>query len=100
MQLCSLCSVSLLLSVKNRMEGTSNMPDKKCLFFRDYWTKSDGDFAEMQIISYIIITRKHTQINLQFWKLLVLEVRLYYYFLDKQYIFPFQLGSGLWFTMW
>ena len=39
------------------MEGTYDMP-YKILYLCDYWTKSDGVFAEMQIISYIIIILK------------------------------------------
>ena len=42
----------------------------------DYWTKSDGVFAEMQIISYKFITLKHIQINSQFQKILMLKVWL------------------------
>ena len=45
-------------------------------FFCDYWTKSDGVFAEMQIISYSFIILKHIQIYLQFWKLLMMKVQL------------------------
>ena len=45
------------------MEGTHDMPYKKSLFLRDYWTKSDGVFAEMQIISYSFIFLKHIQID-------------------------------------
>ena len=43
--------------VKTWMEGTHDMPlkkkkkKKKSLFLRDYWTKSDDVFAEMQIVS-------------------------------------------------
>ena len=50
---CSLCSVSLL-SVKIWMEGAYDRPYKNPYFFvtTDYWTKSDGVFAEMHIISY------------------------------------------------
>ena len=36
----------------------------KSLFLRDYWTKLDGVFAEMQIINYSLIFLKHIQINL------------------------------------
>ena len=51
---------------------------QKSIFFRDYWTKSDEIFAEMQIISHISIFLKHIQVNSQFWKLLMLKVRLYF----------------------
>ena len=54
------------------------------IFLRDYWTKWDGVFAEMQIISYSCIILKHIQIDLQFWKLLMLKVRLHFFF-DKRY---------------
>ena len=40
----------------------------------------------MQIISYSFIILKHIQIDLQFWKLLMLKVRLYF-FLGKNGIF-------------
>ena len=65
---CSLCSVSLL-SVKIWMEGTCLI---KTLFLHDYWTKLDGVFAVMQIISYNFIILKHIQIN----SLLMLKLRL------------------------
>ena len=59
----SLCSESLL-SVKTWTEGTNDMPYKNPYFFRDNWAKSDGVFAEMQIISYsFIMILKHIQIN-------------------------------------
>ena len=51
----------------------------KSLFLPDYWTKSDVFFAEMQIISYKFIILKHIQINLQFQKILMLKVRLYFF---------------------
>ena len=73
---CSLCSVSLL-SVKIWMEGSYDMTFLiKSLFLHDYWTKSDGVFAEMQIISYYFIILKHIQINSQCRKIMMLKVRL------------------------
>ena len=39
----------------------------------------NGFFAEMQIISYIFIILKHIQINLQFRKLLMLNVRFFFF---------------------
>ena len=42
-------------------------------------TKTDGVFAQMQIISSSFIILKHIQIDLQFWKLLMLKVRLYFF---------------------
>ena len=33
---------------------------QKSLFLCDYWTKSDGVFAEMEIISYSFIIQRHT----------------------------------------
>ena len=51
----------------------------KSIFFRDYWTKSDGVCAEIQIISYSFIILKHIQVDLQIWKLLILKVRLYFF---------------------
>ena len=51
----------------------------KSLFLRDYWTKSDGVFAEMQIISHNFITLKHIQINSQFRKILMLKVWLQFF---------------------
>ena len=58
------------------MEGTYDMPYKKSLFLYDYWTQSDGVFAEMQIISYNFIILKHIQINSEFQKILMLKVWL------------------------
>ena len=40
---------------KSRMEGTYDIPNKNPPILHDYWTKSDGGFAKMQIISYILI---------------------------------------------
>ena len=39
------------------MEGTYDKHKQKSIFLRDYWTKSDGVFAEMQInnFSFIIL---------------------------------------------
>ena len=48
-------------------------------FFRDYWTTSDGVFAEMQIIRYIFIILKHIQVSSQFRNLLMLKVRLSFF---------------------
>ena len=48
----------------------------KSTFLCDYWTKSDGIFAKMQIISYIFIILKHIQVSSQFRKLLMLKVWL------------------------
>ena len=38
--------------------------EQKSLFLCDYWTKSDGVFAEMQIIRTSVRILKHIQINL------------------------------------
>ena len=61
---------------KTWMEGTYDIPNKKSIFLHDYRTKSNGVFAEMQIISYIFIILKHIQVRSQFRKLLMLKVRL------------------------
>ena len=57
-------------------------------FVRDYWTKSYGVFSDIQIIIDSFIILNYIQINWQFWKLLVLKVRLHFFFLggggDKQ----------------
>ena len=45
------------------MEGTYDMPYKQSLFLCDYWTKSDGVYADMQIIIYNCIILEHIQIN-------------------------------------
>ena len=48
---------------------------QQSIFLIDYWTKSDGVFAKIQIISYkIYMFRKHIQVNLELWKLLMLKV--------------------------
>ena len=42
------------------MEGTRDKHNKKkIIFLRDYWTKSDGIFSKMQIISYSFKLLKH-----------------------------------------
>ena len=46
---------------------------QKSKFLYDFWTKSDGVFAKMQISDTFIFIN-HIQINSQFWKLLVLKV--------------------------
>ena len=51
-------SVSLL-AVKTWMEGTNDIPHQTFLFLRDYWTKLDGVFGKMQIISDIFKILKH-----------------------------------------
>ena len=76
----SLCSASLL-SVKTWMEGTRDMPYKNPYFFMTNGpNRMPGFFVEMQIISYSFIILKHIQINLQFRKLLMLKVQLYFFF--------------------
>ena len=35
---------------------------QKSLYLRDYWTKSNGVFAKMQIISYCFIILKHSNV--------------------------------------
>ena len=60
------------------MESTYDK-QQKSIFLRDYGTKSDGVFAEMPIISYSRIILKQIQIDLQFWNLLMLKVRLYFW---------------------
>ena len=62
--------------IQNLDGGTYDVPNKISTFLRDYWTKSDGVFAEMQIISYIFIILKHIPVSSQFRKLLMLKVRL------------------------
>ena len=71
--LCSLCSVSLP-SVKTWMEETNNIPYKNPFFFMT--TKSVRIFVKMKIISSGFIILKQIQITSQFWKLLMLKVRL------------------------
>ena len=61
---------------KSWMECTYDKHLKKSIFLHDFWAKSDGVFAEMQIISYIFIILKHIEIDLQFGKLLMLIVWL------------------------
>ena len=39
-------------------------------------------FAEMQIISYILMFLKHIQVDSQFWKLLMLRVQFFVIFLE------------------
>ena len=70
------------------MEGTYDIPNnnKKSTFLHDYWTKSDGVLAELQIISYIFIILKHIQVSSQFRKLLMLKVWLSFFFWDNLYI--------------
>ena len=48
-------------------------------------TKSDGVFAEMQIISYNFIILQHIQINSQFRKILMLKVRLSFFWGQSVY---------------
>ena len=70
----SLCSASLLsvnLDGKNSGHVLQNS-----LFLRDYWTKSDGVFAEMQMNSNSFIIIKHIKINQQFRNLLMLKFQL------------------------
>ena len=69
----SLCSSVSLLSVKILMEGTYDMPYKKSIFLCDYWTKSDGVFAEMQMISYSFVIIKNFQIKFTIVKDIDLE---------------------------
>ena len=57
------------------MESTYDKHNKNPYFFFYYWTKSDGVFAEMHIISYSFRILKHIQIDLQIWKLLMLKIR-------------------------
>ena len=61
------------------MEGTYDIPNKNPNFFVTTGTKSDGVFAEMQIISYIFIILKHIQVSSQFRKILMLKVRLNFF---------------------
>ena len=58
---------------KTSMEGTYDITKKIYLFLRDYWTKLDWGFAEMQIISYIFRLLKHIQVNLKILKFLMLK---------------------------
>ena len=53
------------LMYKTWMESTYDK-QQKSIFLCDYWTKSDGVFTEMQIISYSFIILKHIQIDLHF----------------------------------
>ena len=66
---------------KTWMEGTYDIrKKKKSTFLCDYWTKSDGVFAEMQIISYIFLILKDIQVSSQFRKkLLILKVWLSFF---------------------
>ena len=54
---CSLCTVSLSSVMKTWMEGTYDIPFKTKIRICDYWTKLDGVFSEMQIISYSFILK-------------------------------------------
>ena len=65
---------------KTWMEGTYDIPNKNPHFFLNNWTKSDGVFAKMQIISYSFIILKHIQVSSQFRKLLMLKVWLSFFF--------------------
>ena len=53
---------------------------QKSKSLRDYWTKSDGDFAGMQIISYSFIILNHIQSNSQFGKLFGAESPIVFFF--------------------
>ena len=57
------------------MEGTFDTLQES-VFLCDFWSKSDGIFCKMQIISYSFTIQKQIQIDLQFWKLLMLKVWL------------------------
>ena len=60
------------------------MPYKSLYFFVTTEPKSDGVFAEMQIINYTFIIPKHIQINFQFRKLLYTESQIVIFFWDRQ----------------
>ena len=70
------CVVWVSFLSKFGWKGLMTWLIKILIFLRDYWTKSDGVFAEMQIISYNFIILKHIQINSQFRKILMLKVWL------------------------
>ena len=57
------------------MEWTYDIPYKN-LHFVTTENKSDGVFAEIQIMSYILIFLKHIQVSSQFQKILMLKIRL------------------------
>ena len=74
---CSVhCVVWVSFLSKVGWKGLMTCLIKILFFLRDYWTKSDRVFAEMQIISYNFIILKHIQINAQFRKILMLKIRL------------------------
>ena len=69
-----------LPSVKTWREKTYDWDipynNKKSQFLCDYWNKSDGIFAEVQIFSLKLIILLHIQISSQLLKLLMLTVWL------------------------
>ena len=58
------------------MEGTYDKHNKYPYFFVTTEPNRKGFSPIMQIISYSFIILKHIQIDLQFWKLLMLKVWL------------------------
>ena len=78
---------------KTWMESTYDKPiKKKSTFLRDYWTNSDGVFAEMQIISYSFLFLKHRLIyNFESYWLWKSDCNFFFFFWggDNRYIrFP------------
>ena len=53
------CWMVMQIMYKTWMEGTHDKHKKKNIFLRDCWTKSDGVFGKMQIISYNSKILKH-----------------------------------------
>ena len=78
------------------MEGTYDMPYTNPYFFMTTEPNWMGVFAEMQTISYNFIILKHTQINSQLRKMLMLKFRLSFLlsFFFFFFFFFFFLGGG------